>query len=45
MNGARKQYERAARIAEIYKQQCDRLRNLHEQQDKMLSEFTKKLKI
>ncbi|VDD96057.1 unnamed protein product [Enterobius vermicularis] len=37
MNGARKQYERAARIAEIYKQQCDRLRNLHEQQDKMLT--------
>ena len=40
MNGARKQYDRAARIADIYKQQCEKLKELHEQQDKMLSNVT-----
>lgn len=37
MNGAKKQYERAARIAEIYKEQCDNLKELHEKQDQLLS--------
>uniref|UniRef100_A0A0N5A8W4 DUF4200 domain-containing protein n=1 Tax=Syphacia muris TaxID=451379 RepID=A0A0N5A8W4_9BILA len=36
MNAARKQYDRAARIAEIYKQQCDKLREVHEKQNKIL---------
>ncbi|VDK56326.1 unnamed protein product [Anisakis simplex] len=39
MDGARKQYERAARIAEIYKQQCDNLKELYEKQDEMLSKY------
>uniref|UniRef100_A0A915C8K2 Uncharacterized protein n=1 Tax=Parascaris univalens TaxID=6257 RepID=A0A915C8K2_PARUN len=37
MNGAKKQYERAARIAEIYKEQCDNLKELHEKQDQLLT--------
>ncbi|KHN79662.1 hypothetical protein Tcan_11781, partial [Toxocara canis] len=37
MKGAKRQYERAARIADIYKQQCDNLKELYDKQDQMLT--------
>ncbi len=36
LKGAKLQYERAARIADIYKQQTDTMNELYEKQDKML---------
>ncbi|KAI6225103.1 hypothetical protein M3Y99_01382500 [Aphelenchoides fujianensis] len=37
LKGSKLQYERAAKIAEIYKMQTDRLNDLYDKQDKMLS--------
>ena len=37
LRGAKLQYDRAAKIAEIYKNQCDNLTDLYDKQDTMLS--------
>jgi hypothetical protein len=39
LKGAFLQYERASKIAEIYKRQVDTLNSLYEKQDMMLGEF------
>jgi hypothetical protein len=36
LKGAKLQYERAAKIAEIYKKKSDKQNDLYEKQDKML---------
>lgn len=36
LKGAKLQYERAAKIEDIYKRQCDTLNDLYDKQDTML---------
>lgn len=38
LGGSKLQYERAAKIAEIYKMQTDKLNSLYDKHDKMLGE-------
>ncbi len=37
MTGAKRNYDRASKICEIYKRKADRLTDLYEKQDKLLS--------